>query len=156
MFRPSRFAVKTGTGSSETSFLNAVDKAMIEASVGEYNLIEVSSVLPVGIKRVDDFSEHRGAFLPAVISKKMGSGKELSAGLAWGFRKDGKGGYVMEMVKEGSQIQEEEFQKEISKRVREMGEIRDVSLVEVETAYDDIKVESDEYGCAIAVLVYLP
>ncbi len=156
MFKPSRFAVKTGTATSETSFLNAVDKAMIEASVGEYNLIEVSSVLPAGTKRVDDFSEHRGAFLPAVISKNTGSGKELSAGLAWGFRKDGKGGYVMEDAKEKESIDDKALKENLEEMLIEMGETRGVKLEKIDIKYDKVKVEADKYGCAIAALVYLP
>ncbi|MEF8874077.1 MAG: pyruvoyl-dependent arginine decarboxylase [Candidatus Thermoplasmatota archaeon] len=156
MFEPTRFAVKTANARSTTSILNAVDKAMLNASVGELNLIKVSSILPKGISRVDELSGNKGEFIPAVISRAAGSSQELMAGLAWGFREGGGGGYVVEHSVKGREIQKEDFQHTLEKKLREMAEARDSILDDVKLEYSGMEVSEDEYGCVMSVLVYLP
>jgi hypothetical protein len=48
---PTRFFVSSGKGINKTSELNAFDLALLQAGIGEQNLVSVSSVLPIGILR---------------------------------------------------------------------------------------------------------
>ena len=153
---PTRFVVRSGVGVSKTSIINAVDKAMIDAGVGEVNLIKVSSVLPEGIKKVDDIPDEIGAFRPCVISKATGKNTRLAAGISYGFREDNKGGYVMEHNVESINLELDKFMDEMREKLEQMGEDRGVSLDDIKFEYSNIEVGKDEYGCAIAVLVYLP
>jgi hypothetical protein len=50
---PSRFFVTSGKGINKTSELNAFDLALLQAGIGEQNLVNVSSVLPIGVRQVD-------------------------------------------------------------------------------------------------------
>ncbi len=150
-----RFAVDTGKGKSNISELNAIDKAMIDAQIGNINVIEVSSILPKGIERVDDISERMGSFLPAVMSKCTGSSKELAAGLSWGLENDGSG-YVIEHSKKDDYIDMDLFQDELKERLHGMSKVRDKELEKIESISKKIDVPKDEYGAVVAALVYLP
>ncbi|MBS3817448.1 MAG: hypothetical protein KGY76_07810 [Candidatus Thermoplasmatota archaeon] len=157
MFKDAKkFRVATGKAISDTSFLNAVDRAMIDASVGEINLIQVSSVLPPGIERVNNLHRQRGAFRPAVMSKAVGSGKELAAGLAWGFREDGNGGYVIEHSLEKENIDIDSFEEKLEGKLEGMAEARRTSLKDKKLTYERLHVDESKYGCTLAVLVYSP
>ncbi|MFW6064350.1 MAG: pyruvoyl-dependent arginine decarboxylase [Candidatus Natronoplasma sp.] len=151
-----RFTVKTGKATSSQSTLNAVDRAMHEASIGELNLIEVSSILPKDIEKVEEISARRGDFRPAVLSKATGSNVRLAAGLAWGFREDHKGGYVIEHIAEEESLDIDDFKEELRSRLKEMGESREVNVKDVDLVYDELEVDEEEFGCVIAGLVYLP
>ncbi len=150
-----RFAVDTGKGYSTTSALNAVDKAMIDASVGHLNVLEVSSILPEGIEKVEEYSEETGSFRPAVVSRATGSDEDVAAGLAWGFNRHGSG-YVMERSKEGEDIDMDKFRTGLEERLLAMADARENELKKVEMATEKITVSEDEFGSVIAVLVYLP
>jgi len=154
--KPKRFTVVTGKGRSSISSLNAVDKAMIDASIGELNLIKVSSVLPEGIEKKDEIHAEVGELVPAVLSESTGEDEEIAAGVAWGFRKDKKGGYVMEMSSSSESIDLGEFENELENRLNDMGDSRDVDLVEVGSRCEKMVVGEDESGCVIAGLVFLP
>lgn len=151
-----RFAVKTGTGRSKVSTINAVDDAMIDASVGELNLIKVTSVLLESIERTDQIPKKRGWFRPAVVSTAKGSDQELVAGIAWGMREDEKSGYVIEHSSKADEIDMDDYRGKLEKKLDGMAEARDVRLKKKEFAFDRMKTDGDEFGCVIATLVYLP
>ena len=94
---PKKFFVTSGFAVSMVSDLNAFDKALINADIGEQNLVSVSSVLPEGAKQVPARELPMGAVTHCILAQMRGSeGEMISAGIAYGFRKDGKGGYVAE------------------------------------------------------------
>lgn len=153
---PTKFVVRSGVGVSKTSIINAVDKAMIDAGVGDVNMIKISSVLPEDIEKTKEIPEDIGAFRPCVISKATGENTRLAAGISYGFREDDKGGYVMEHNVNSVNLELEKFIEEMKEKLEQMGEDRGISLKDVEYEYSNIEVGKDGYGCAIAVLVYLP
>ena len=154
--KATRFTVKTGKATSSVSTLNAVDKAMHNASIGDLNLVKVSSILPKNIEKVEDISAKKGDFRPVVLSKATGSGNRLVAGLAWCFGEDGQGGYVMEHFSEREDIDIDVFKRELQEKLREMGKVRGVKLKKIEFVYDELEVSEEEFGCVLAGLVYLP
>ena len=90
---PSRFFVTSGKGINKTSELNAFDLALLQAGIGEQNLVSVSSVLPIGIRQTDRVPMARGAITHCVLARHGGGeGEVISAGIAYGFRTDGQGG----------------------------------------------------------------
>lgn len=136
--------------------MNAVDEAMLNASVGEFNLVKVSSILPKNIDWSEEISEEHGDFLPAVISRATGTNEELASGIAWGFEKRGSGGFVMEHSVKGEDIDKERFLDELKEKLRGMAEARGTSLESINMRYCTMEVGKDEYGCTMSVLVYLP
>ncbi len=82
---------------SKVSDLNAFDQALRNAKIGELNLVSVSSVLPIGAKKVVARDLPMGCITHCVLAQmRGGEGEMISAGIAYAFRKDGKGGYVAE------------------------------------------------------------
>ncbi len=152
---PTKFAVCSGVGVSKTSIINAVDKAMLDAGIGDVNMIKISSVLPKGIEEIDEIPDKIGAFRPCVISKATGKNTRLAAGISYGFREDDKGGYVMEHNEVSVNLELDRFIQEMQEKLEQMGEDRDISLKNIEYEYSNVEVGKDEFGCAIAVLVYL-
>ncbi len=153
-----RFAVKTGIGRSRISRINALDEAMVDACVGDLNLIKVTSILPGGIERIDEIPDRFGTFRPAVLSSVKGSGpdQELVAGLAWGWREDKEGGYVIEHSSKADEIDMKHYREKLEKKLDRMAETREIKLMKKEIAYDRMELDEDMFGCVIAALVYLP
>ena len=107
---PTRFFVTSGKGINKTSELNAFDLALLQAGIGDQNLVSVSSVLPIGVRQVDRVPIARGAITHAVLARYSGGeGEVISAGIAYGFRTDGQGGYVAEAHLHGTQKSLKEF-----------------------------------------------
>src|SRR2546426_10440248 len=90
---PSRFFVTSGRAVSKISDLNAFDAALTDAGLSEQNLVYVSSVLPVMIRQVKWQELPLGAITHCVLAQQRGGeGEMISAGIAFGFRDDGRGG----------------------------------------------------------------
>ncbi len=155
MYDAKRFFVTSGTGTSNISQINALDSAMLNAGVGDINLIKVSSILPADIERVHELDEDIGVFRPCVLTAAQGKGKHLVAGLAYGFRKDGKGGYVAELSSTADDVDFGEFNKKLKDVLISMGQKRGVEITDIKTVCVELDTESNTYGCALAILVYL-
>lgn len=150
---PSRFFVTSGSAVSTVTDLNAFDQALIAADIGEQNLVPVSSVLPEGIEEVDPRPLERGAVTPCILAQERGTEGELvSAGIAYGYREDGEGGYVAEAHGHMSRDSLEEI---LEWKLEEIGRHRDVDLVDIECVIEELTIPLDHYGTAVAGLVLL-
>jgi len=151
---PSRFFVTSGKGINKTSELNAFDLALLQAGIGEQNLVSVSSVLPVGIRQVDRMPIPRGAITHCVLARHGGGeGEVISAGIAYGFRTDGEGGYVAEAHLHGTQKSLKEF---LRWRMTEIAHFRGVELRRIQYRTEELSIPMDHYGVCIAACVFLP
>jgi arginine decarboxylase len=151
---PSRFFVTSGKGINKTSELNAFDLALLQAGIGEQNLVSVSSVLPVGIRQVDRVPIARGAITHCVLARHGGGeGEVISAGIAYGFRTDGQGGYVAEAHLHGTQKSLKEF---LRWRMTEIAHFRGVELRRIQYRTEELSIPMDHYGVCIAACVFLP
>lgn len=151
-FTPSEFFVTSGHATSPISDLNAFDLALLKARISEQNLVAVSSVIPVGARKVEARELPMGAVTFCVLSQMRGrSGDSISAGIAYTFRKDGRGGYVAEGHLHGSA---ESLREELGRKMAEMSRIRDVEFGEIYYQVEELQVPQDEYGCCISALVF--
>jgi arginine decarboxylase len=151
---PTRFFVTSGKGINKTSELNAFDLALIEAGIGDQNMVSVSSVLPIGIRQVNQVPIARGAITHAVLARYGGGeGEVISAGIAYGFRTDGEGGYVAEAHLHGSQKSLKEF---LRWRMQEIAHYRGVELKRIQYKTEELSIPMDHYGVCIAACVFLP
>lgn len=150
---PSKFFVTSGSAVNKVSDLNAFDQALIQAGIGEQNLVPVSSVLPTGIEQVPQREIPRGAITHCVLAQERGTeGETISAGIAYGFRDDGEGGYVAE----GHGHMNKSAMKEILEwKMNEIAKHRDVGLDDVKFVVEDQNIPMDHYGTCIAALVFL-
>jgi arginine decarboxylase len=137
---------------SKTSDLNAFDKALISAGIGEQNLVSVSSVIPIGAEKIEPCEMPMGAITHCVLAQMRGTeGETIAAGIAYAYRKDGKGGYVAEGHIHGSA---ESLKEILSWKMDEMAKIRDVEFDEIRYATEELKIPMDNYGCCVAALVF--
>jgi arginine decarboxylase len=151
---PTRFFVTSGKGINKVSELNAFDLALLQAGIGEQNLVSVSSVLPNGIRQVDRERLPRGAITHAVLARQGGGeGEVVSAGISYGFRSDGEGGYVAEGHLNGTQKALKEF---LKWRMEEIAHFRGVELKRINYRTEELSIPMDHYGVCIAACVFLP
>ena len=151
---PSRFFVTSGKGINTTSELNAFDLALLQAGIGDQNLVSVSSVLPSGIRQVSPARIERGAITHAVLARYSGGeGEMISAGIAYAFRTDGQGGYVAEAHLHGTQKSLKEF---LRWRMQEIAHYRGIKIRRIQYRTEELSIPMDHYGVCIAACVFLP
>ncbi len=149
---PTKFYTVCGSAVSRTSDLNAFDRALIKAGIGEQNLVSVSSVIPEGAVRIPYRPLTMGAVTHCVLAQMRGNeGETIAAGIAYAFRKDGKGGYVAEGHIHGSA---ESLRQILNLKMKEMSEIRDVEFGEIKFEAQELQIPKDHYGCCISSLVF--
>ena len=149
---PSKFFITHSSAVSPTSDLNAFDKALINAGIGEQNLVSVSSVIPIGAEKIEPCEMPMGAVTHCVLAQMRGTeGEMISAGIAYGFRKDGKGGYVAEGHLHGSK---ESLKKDLQWKMDEMARLRGIEFETIGFVIEEQEIPVDNYGCCVAALVF--
>ncbi|MCL1978583.1 MAG: pyruvoyl-dependent arginine decarboxylase [Methanomassiliicoccaceae archaeon] len=149
---PAKYFVTSGKAVSGISGLNAFDLALMSAGIGEQNLVAVSSVIPEGSERIEPVEIRMGAVTHCVISQMRGKGEEvISAGIAYAYRKDGKGGYVAEGHLHGPA---DSLRSELDKKVKEMSRIRNTAFEETNFIIEELHVPQNMHGCCVAALVF--
>ncbi|MCL2295665.1 MAG: pyruvoyl-dependent arginine decarboxylase [Methanomassiliicoccaceae archaeon] len=149
---PKKYFITSGKAVSDVSGLNAFDRALISAGIGEQNLVAVSSVIPEGSAMVEPAEIPMGAVTHCVISQMRGKGEEvISAGIAYAYRKDGKGGYIAEGHLHGSA---DSLRTELDRKIKEMSRIRNTAFGEACFVIEEMHVPDGMHGCCIAALVF--
>jgi len=149
---PSEFFVTSASASSKVSDLNAFDRALISMGIGEQNLVAVSSVIPIGAKEVSAKEMPMGAVTHCVLAQIRGSESEMiSAGIAYAFRKDGKGGYVAEGHIHGSKSS---LTDTLRRKMDEIAKSRNVELDEIRYVTEELSIPKEHYGSCLAALVF--
>ncbi len=150
---PKKYFVTSGCAVSPVSSLTAIDRALISAKIGEQNLVSVSSVLPIGAVEVPIRALPRGAVTHCVLSQMRGSeGEMISAGVAYGYREDGQGGYVAESHIHGDAKALREI---LEWNMEEMSRLRDMKFVDLKFQMEELSVPMDHYGACIASVVFV-
>ena len=149
---PKEFFITSSSATSKVSGLNAFDRALIKAGIGEQNLVCVSSVIPIGATLAGPKEMPMGAVTHCVLAQMRGTeGEMISAGIAYAFRKDGKGGYVAEGHLHGSK---ESLKSDLRWKMTEIARVRGVELTEIKYLMEELQIPIDNYGCCIAALVF--
>ncbi len=150
---PKKFFVSSGCAVSKVSDLNAFDQALRNAKIGELNLVSVSSVLPVGAKKVAARELPMGCITHCVLAQmRGGEGEMISAGIAYAHRKDGKGGYVAEGHMHGTKKALKEV---LEWKMNEMANLREVELMRISYAIEELSIPMDHYGTCLGALVFV-
>jgi len=96
--RPRYYFLTSGTGDASTA-LNAFDAALIDAGVGDTNLIKLSSIMPPGATEIKAFPFPKGSFVPLAYAEYVSDspGTRISAAVAVGIPVDeNEAGLIME------------------------------------------------------------
>jgi len=150
---PTKFFITSGKAVSKVTDLNAFDLALLNAGIGEQNLVSLSSILPIGVKETRRRTLPMGAITPCVLAQQRGNeGETISAGIGFGFRTDGEGGYVVE----GHGHMNKKAMREILEwKLREMVKLRGVEIRSIEYNIEELSIPMDHYGVCLAALVFL-
>ncbi|MEM1570098.1 MAG: pyruvoyl-dependent arginine decarboxylase [Candidatus Bathyarchaeia archaeon] len=151
---PKRFFVTTGRGLSRVSKLNAFDRALIDAGIGNCNLVPVSSILPSGAEECELCDIPAGSIVFVVMARMDGSeGETLGAGIAWAWEENGKFGVVVEAH---DNMDHEKLKMTLNDRLNEMAIMRSIKLKNIKYRVESLSVPKGFYGSVIAALVFLP
>lgn len=151
MFEPKFACLVSGAAEGETE-LNAFDNALLEAGIGDINLVKVSSIMPPGVKVVEKLNPlPKGAFLPVVYATVSSSepGTIISAAVGFGRCEDGFG-VIMEAggIGEG----EKEVRKEVEDKIRFALARRGLELKELQVTSISWKVK--KCGAVVAACIF--
>ncbi len=150
---PTKFFVTSGKAVSKVSDLNAFDEALQNAGLSEQNIVSVSSVLPIGIRRVRQRDLPMGAITFCVLAQQRGGeGETISAGIAYGSRDDGLGGYVAEGHMHGTK---KSLQEVLEWKMGEMAKMRGIKFRHLEYRIEELSTPMDHYGACLAAVVFM-
>lgn len=157
VFLPKGFFITGAKASNSTSIANAFDAALLNAGIGQCNLVEVSSIIPPNAKQV-----HRPIEIPAgiivftILARKDGKSEEpIGAGIgwAWGILSTGKRLGIVVKEEIGSR-DANLIEAELEKKLKEMANIRNMRLLEIHTRVEHMEVPKDKFGSVIVAFVY--
>ncbi len=150
---PTPKKVKIAAGGAEGDFkLTAFDKALLDAGIGNINLIRVSSILPPNCTFEDDFPVPPGSLTPTAYGYLMSDqpGQRIAAAIGVGFSEDDYG-VIMEF---SGYCTKEEAEARVTAMVREAFTVRGKTLKEVKALGVSRVVEKTAAVVAAAVLWY--
>lgn len=144
---PKKYFVTAASSEGETS-LTAFDGALLQARVGNTNLLRVSSILPPDCKYVPDLVIPPGSLLPIAYGSITSSdhGDIISAAVGVGIQ-HGSFGVIMEF---SGKCSKKEAEAKVIRMVEEAFHIRGLTLDEIKVAATEHVVEN--IGCAFAAV----
>lgn len=135
--------------------LNALDVALVDAGVGDFNLLRATSVIPPEAEEVRPTYPSQGSLLPVVLSTKVSQGEsKIAAGIGWARDGERGLGLVMETSLSGKNRRE----KSESRLRRSLSEAFDTRGMDFEGAQYEVAlmtVPEDTYGAVVAVCVFV-
>lgn len=137
-----RYKISTGIGRSKYR-ITSFDHALCGAGVGNYNLVRLSSILPLNSQRMDKIGLPLGSLLPIAYAVQTGRTGMISSAVAIGYPKeydDAHCGVIMEFEGECG---EEEAKRIVENMVREGFEKRGWALDYIESA--SVQAECSHY-----------
>ena len=135
MATPNIYRLATGSAEANTS-LNAFDKALLQAGIGDTNLVRMSSILPPGAQQVSKLELPKGALVPVAYAalESERKGDQIAAAVGVGIPENSlESGVIMEYKHHGAgQTAEEKVRKMVEDafayRRRELAEVISVSV----------------------------
>ncbi|NLK51787.1 MAG: arginine decarboxylase, pyruvoyl-dependent [Syntrophomonadaceae bacterium] len=144
---PTKFFVTAGS-SEGNSELTAFDNALLQARVGNVNLIRVSSILPPGTQYTPDLEIPPGSLLPIAYGSIVSTvqGEIISAAVAVGISADSFG-VIMEF---SGKCTRDKAEAEVIAMVKEAFANRKMELKDLKVASAEHQVQ--RIGCAFAAV----
>ena len=145
---PFTYTLAAGAAEGGTA-LNAFDNALLEARIGNVNLVRVSSILPPGAKYLERVEIPPGSLVPAAYcsAESAAPGEVITAVVGVGLSRESFG-VIMEHAGPGHL---REMEREIEEMIREAFTQRKMDLVEVKIKGAEHRVE--KLGSAVAAVV---
>ncbi len=142
---PKKYYLTSGSAEGESD-LTAFDGALLNAGIGNVNLLKVSSILPPQANYVQKLALPPGALVPTAFGTIVSQepGEVIAAAIAVGLSKD-TFGIIMELV---GKFAQQEAEEKIKNMVKESFELRKMELSEIRVSSVEHVVK--KIGCAIA------
>ena len=148
------FFVTSGDAISPISQLNAFDQALKEAGIEQCNLVPVSSILPPTCKERGLKKIPAGSITHTVLARMDDEGETMiAAGIAWACEKNMKYGLVAEAKGHMNRVVLKET---LTWKINEMAKTREISIKKIGYRTEVLRVPIENYGCAIAALIFIP
>jgi arginine decarboxylase len=150
---PNKYFLVKGSGHGNT-LLNAFDFALLNAGVGDTNLIRMSSILPPACKEIERVKLPGGALVPLAYAEisSNNTGATISAAVAVGVPvNDEEPGVIMEYEAEASL---EEVEEVVINMVKDAFKYRNRELKEIKKSSISAVVEKNSSVFAALVLWY--
>lgn len=144
---PKKFFVTAGSAEGET-YLTAFDNALLDARIGNLNLIRVTSILPPEARYCPELQIPPGSLVPTAYGYIVSDvpGELIAAAVGVGLS-DNSFGVIMEY---SGQCSEKEACQNIELMLKEAFARRGMELVEIKMASVEHRVERT--GCALAAV----
>lgn len=151
--KPNIFALVKGHGEGYTQ-LNAFDQALLNAGIGDTNLMRMSSIIPPGAEEIDHIDLPPGALIPVAYGSISSSkpGQIISAAIAVALpEQSDQPGVIMELEDEAPLAEVEE---KVHQMAAEAFRYRGRRYREIKTIGAEHRVEQHGSVIAAAVLWY--
>lgn len=151
-FLPKEAWIVKGKGESNTSRTNAWDNALLNSSIGNFNFVKYTSILPKNIK----FRDFRKELIPGQEIKIISSvfygerNDRITAGIGYGFIN--KCGLVIET---GGKYKENELKIKLRNMLEEMAKNRKTKLTNVKIETNVLNVKK-KFGCVFVGIIFNP
>lgn len=129
----SKYVIRCGVGRSD-NYLPSFDKALLEAGVGNYNLVRLSSILPAKCKRVEYIDLPEGSLLPTAYATETSDvcGETVTSVIGVGIPKDENSvGVIMEYSCKGFSARKNIAMHVLEHMIKEAFDIRGWELKEI-------------------------
>lgn len=142
---PTKYFLTSGSSEGNTE-LTAFDGALLNAGIGNVNLVKISSILPPKVQFCPDLKLPFGALVPTAYGSIISNepGEIIAAAVAAGISEDSFG-IIMELTGKFTKHEAEEI---IRSMVKESFELRNMKLKEIRVSAVEHKVK--KLGCALA------
>jgi arginine decarboxylase len=151
---PKHFFLTSGSGEASTE-LNAFDAALLDAKIGDTNLVKMSSILPPRAVEIEPYELPKGSLVPLAYGDRVSSelGTTISASVAVGIPFDPEdAGLIMECSRIGEPGPCEAAVREMVREGMEV--IRGVRIREIKSISATLTVR--RVGAVFAAVVLCP
>ncbi len=133
---PTQYFLVSGASDGYTP-LNAFDGALLQAGIGNTNIVKMSSIVPPHCQRIAPIALPPGALVPAAYAALTSDvpGEVISAGVALALPKDeDRNGLIMEYSAKGERVKIEETVRNMALEGMKLRgwEIKDLKSIAIE------------------------
>lgn len=153
--RPTKFFTTSGKGLSDISEINAFDIALREAGIGDYNLVCVSSILPMDAEEIQPVELPPGTIVFVVLAKRTGNAGRIAAGVGWAQGVDGRGRRYGCIIESNAPTTKEELERELGRRLDDLCKRRGIRPERTGFKVESLEVPKGKFGCVVAAVVLL-
>lgn len=146
---PQKFKISSGVAVAKQELV-AFDKALIDAGISNYNLLRVSSILPIGCVQADTVDKLEGSALLVAYGSYSSNipGETIASAVGIGMPKDKKQvGVIMEFAGVSDATAAEET---VRQMVRDAMENHGIACKEILASSVEATVTAGEYASVIS------